>query len=223
MISTTEPLPLGVVLGRTLRARRRAAHLTQAELAQRAQLSARTVQNLEAGRVARPRAATLRLLTAALPPLDTRAPLPRAWTERTQRSDRARPAAGAARPYADRVTTEPTAATTAAQPRADGTAGVPPVVLPDAYAFPADRLASGPTIDAAPLLWLEPDDDAVVVGPDGTTTEARFRICRAFAVQLTSAPRWVIDVLARAVRPLDAVEVVNALRAFRPGGEEADS
>lgn len=215
VVDVAAPLPLGVALGRTLRARRVAARLTQRELADRAALSLRTVQGLEAGTVARPRASTLRLLRAALPPVDTRAPLPRAWTER-----RVRPAAGAARPYADRVTaTEPTD-----QPRADVTADVPTVVLPDAYAFPADRLASGPTYDDAPLLWLEPDDDAVVVSPTGTTTEPRFRICRAFPVGLDGLPRWVIDVLARDARPLDAVEVVNALRAFRPGGgEDGDS
>ncbi|NKE57827.1 tetratricopeptide repeat protein [Lentzea sp. PSKA42] len=52
--------------GRTLRARRQAAGLTQRELAQRAGMSVRAVRNLENGRTAAPRGATSRQLDAAL-------------------------------------------------------------------------------------------------------------------------------------------------------------
>jgi transcriptional regulator with XRE-family HTH domain len=52
--------------GELLRRRRLAAHLTQEELAERSGLSARSVRNLERGRVRFPRPASLRLLGSAL-------------------------------------------------------------------------------------------------------------------------------------------------------------
>src|SRR5262245_547864 len=52
--------------GALLRARRHRACLSQEQLAARAELSERTVRNLEAGRVQSPRAGTVRLLADAL-------------------------------------------------------------------------------------------------------------------------------------------------------------
>src|SRR5215470_10811666 len=52
--------------GTLLRARRHRAYLSQEQLAARAELSERTVRNLEAGRVRSPRTDTVRLLADAL-------------------------------------------------------------------------------------------------------------------------------------------------------------
>jgi transcriptional regulator with XRE-family HTH domain len=52
--------------GALLRARRHRAFLSQEQLAARAELSERTVRNLEAGRVQSPRTDTVRLLAGAL-------------------------------------------------------------------------------------------------------------------------------------------------------------
>src|SRR5215468_9641939 len=52
--------------GALLRARRHRAYLSQEQLAARAELSERTVRNLEAGRVRSPRTDTVRLLADAL-------------------------------------------------------------------------------------------------------------------------------------------------------------
>src|SRR5262245_63865848 len=52
--------------GALLRARRHRALLSQEQLAARAELSERTVRDLEAGRVRSPRADTVRLLAGAL-------------------------------------------------------------------------------------------------------------------------------------------------------------
>jgi transcriptional regulator with XRE-family HTH domain len=62
LASTSRDDPVGALL----RAFRRRACLSQEQLAVRAELSERTVRNLEAGRVRSPRAATLRLLADAL-------------------------------------------------------------------------------------------------------------------------------------------------------------
>jgi transcriptional regulator with XRE-family HTH domain len=59
------PPPAGS-FGALVRARRHRALLSQEQLAARAELSERTVRNLEAGRVRSPRAATVRLLAGAL-------------------------------------------------------------------------------------------------------------------------------------------------------------
>jgi tetratricopeptide (TPR) repeat protein/transcriptional regulator with XRE-family HTH domain len=56
----------GVAFGRWVRRRRVELHLTQEELADRAAVSVRSVQLLEAGRVAGPRPTTRRLLTGVL-------------------------------------------------------------------------------------------------------------------------------------------------------------
>lgn len=170
-----------------LRELRRAAGLTQRQLADRARVSVRTIQGLESGVVTRPRASTLELLVGALARAGATTRLPRG----------AGPPTGAGRSYADRVPTSSSPA------------------VPGPYAFPRERLDRPPTFDDPALLWLEPDDPAVIVTPAGTTTEERFRVCRAFPVELHAVPRWVIDVLARGLRPLDGVEVVDALRAFR--------
>jgi transcriptional regulator with XRE-family HTH domain len=58
--------PLPASFGVFLRARRHLACLSQEQLAARAELSERTVRNLEAGRVRSPRADTVRLLADAL-------------------------------------------------------------------------------------------------------------------------------------------------------------
>jgi len=60
-----DPPPRGL-FGALLRARRRRALLSQEQLAARAQLSERTVRDLEAGRVRSPRTDTVRLLADAL-------------------------------------------------------------------------------------------------------------------------------------------------------------
>jgi len=57
---------VGTGFGALLRARRRAAGLTQAELAERAGLGERTVRDLENGRSARPQRTTVELLAGAL-------------------------------------------------------------------------------------------------------------------------------------------------------------
>jgi transcriptional regulator with XRE-family HTH domain len=59
-------LPPPASFGALLRARRHRACLSQEQLAAHAELSERTVRNLEAGRVRSPRAATVRLLADAL-------------------------------------------------------------------------------------------------------------------------------------------------------------
>ena len=61
----TAPLA-GGSFGALLRARRHRAYLSQEQLAARAELSERTVRNLEAGRVRSPRNDTVRLLADAL-------------------------------------------------------------------------------------------------------------------------------------------------------------
>jgi transcriptional regulator with XRE-family HTH domain len=60
----TSPLPAS--FGVLLRTRRHRACLSQEQLAARAELSERTVRNLEAGRVRSPRTDTVRLLAGAL-------------------------------------------------------------------------------------------------------------------------------------------------------------
>ena len=60
------PLPPDGSFGALVRASRRRAFLSQEQLAERAELSERTVRNLEAGRVRSPRADTVRLLADAL-------------------------------------------------------------------------------------------------------------------------------------------------------------
>jgi len=62
--ASAPPASFGVLL----RARRHRACLSQEQLAARAELSERTVRNLEAGRVQAPRADTLRLLADAPQP-----------------------------------------------------------------------------------------------------------------------------------------------------------
>ena len=57
---------VGSGFGALLRARRRAAGLTQAELAERAGVGERTVRDLENGRSARPQRTTVELLAGAL-------------------------------------------------------------------------------------------------------------------------------------------------------------
>ena len=59
-------LPPRGAFGSLLRARRQRAHLSQEQLAARAELSERTVRELEAGRVRSPRNDTVRLLADAL-------------------------------------------------------------------------------------------------------------------------------------------------------------
>lgn len=59
-------LPPQGSFGALLRARRHGAYLSQEQLAARAELSERTVRNLEAGRVRAPRMDTVRLLAEAL-------------------------------------------------------------------------------------------------------------------------------------------------------------
>jgi len=59
-------IPPPASFGALLRARRHRAYLSQEQLAARAELSERTVRNLEAGRVRSPRTDTLRLLANAL-------------------------------------------------------------------------------------------------------------------------------------------------------------
>ncbi len=56
----------GQRFGDVLRSHREHLHLTQEELAQRAALGVRTIRELEAGRVLRPRGHSLRLLAQAL-------------------------------------------------------------------------------------------------------------------------------------------------------------
>src|SRR5262252_9317487 len=58
--------PAADSFGALLRARRQRALLSQEQLAARAELSERTVRNLEAGRVQSPRTDTVRLLAGAL-------------------------------------------------------------------------------------------------------------------------------------------------------------
>ena len=58
--------PPSASFGALLRAGRHRALLSQEQLAARAELSERTVRNLEAGRVRSPRPATVRLLVGAL-------------------------------------------------------------------------------------------------------------------------------------------------------------
>jgi len=69
-VAARQPDPAAVVpaasFGRLLRAYRERALLSQEQLAERAGLSARTIRELEAGRVRRPRGATVRLLAHAL-------------------------------------------------------------------------------------------------------------------------------------------------------------
>src|SRR5919106_1792987 len=60
------PAPSAVTFAALLRARRRHALLSQEQLAQRSGLNARTVRNLEQGRVRSPRGETVRLLADAL-------------------------------------------------------------------------------------------------------------------------------------------------------------
>src|SRR5215470_3104685 len=67
-----------VSFGALLRGCRHRACLSQEQLAARADLSGRTVRNLEAGRVRSPRAATVRLLASAL---QLREPERKSWFE----------------------------------------------------------------------------------------------------------------------------------------------
>ena len=60
------PLPPCGSFGALVRALRHRAYLSQEQLAARAELSERTVRNLEAGRVRSPHASTVRLLADAL-------------------------------------------------------------------------------------------------------------------------------------------------------------
>src|SRR5215472_13766570 len=60
------PLPPCGSFGALVRALRHRAYLSQEQLAARAELSERTVRNLEAGRVRSPRTTTVRLLADAL-------------------------------------------------------------------------------------------------------------------------------------------------------------
>jgi transposase len=80
--------------GTLLRARRHRASLSQEQLAARAEVSERTVRNLEAGRVRSPRTATVRLLADAL---QLSGPELGSWFEaaRSVNHQRARPAASA--------------------------------------------------------------------------------------------------------------------------------
>lgn len=60
------PTQAAAPLAERLRWLRARAMLTQEELAERARLSVRTVRNLEAGHIRRPRSGSIRLLAAAL-------------------------------------------------------------------------------------------------------------------------------------------------------------
>jgi transcriptional regulator with XRE-family HTH domain len=169
-----------------LRARRVAAGLTQQQLANRAAVSVRTVQGLESGEFARPRPSTLRRLDDVL----TAVP-------------RATPPDRAGRPYADRVPTD--------QNRDQITRNVTLAGLPDRYARPARVLAAAPPRGTYPLFWLEVAAPTTVITTDGPVSEARVILCRALPV----GTGWRTSVLAAGVAPLDGVELVDALRAFR--------
>lgn len=180
--------PTALADGATLRERRRALALTQLELANGAQLSVRTVQGIESGEFPNPRPSTLRQLHAAL----------------TERESRATQRTGAVRPYAGDV---PATDQNGVQTPADVSTGV----LPDRYARPARVLSTAPSRGSHPLFWLELGRPAVVVTSSGTVTESRVTLCRAVPV----STGWRTTVLATDVVPLDGVELVDALRAFR--------
>lgn len=179
------PTPFGELL-RTYRAE---ALLTQAELADRAGLSLRQVQNLEAGRSRAPQVATLRYLATALS-LD---PARRRALGRAARRSRA------VQPYAGRVTTEPTTA------RADDTADV--LLPPNRYAKPA-ALTARPTEDARPCFYADPDPSFTAPGT--------YAIVHAYpSTNRAGQPAWHGHVMATGVAPLDAVTLLDALRAHR--------
>ena len=104
-VHASPPAPFGALL----RARRQRAFLSQEQLAARAELSERTVRNLEAGRVRSPRTDTVRLMADALQLSEpereswfeaSRGGLPetaiRAWARQAGRDARARRGGGAA-------------------------------------------------------------------------------------------------------------------------------
>lgn len=178
-----------------LRARRRAAGLTQLELANRAGLSVRTVQGIESGEFDRPRPSTLRRLDDVLHAARARRRLP----------------SRAVRTYAATVPTTATSHAPAAPARDEPSSYVLTTALPDRYARPARRLATRPTGGSPPLFWLELERSVVVATPGRAQTEPRVTVCRA----VPAGARWLTTVLARGVTPLDGVELVDALRAFR--------
>jgi tetratricopeptide (TPR) repeat protein/transcriptional regulator with XRE-family HTH domain len=129
-----------VGFGGLLRAYRERRLLSQERLAERSGLSARTIRDLEAGRVRRPRGASVRLLADALR---------LAGRERDQFEEAARP--------------HPPAGPPAAQPVAFGPGGGTPCQLPPDVADFVGRAE----LVAQLRGWLAPRQNSMEEGPDG--------------------------------------------------------
>ena len=144
--------------GGSLRAHRERALLSQEQLAERAGLSARTIRELEAGRVRRPRGTSVRLLAQAL---GLRGSLGQAF----EAAARTRPSAqtgGAVRRGDDEVGSAPTggAGVLSVQPPPEGAGGRnPSVLVPSLYEWltAASSGAPSPNPMSFQVVCLRPD------------------------------------------------------------------
>jgi transposase len=207
-------LPPHGSFGALLRACRHRALLSQEQLAVRAELSDRTVRDIEAGRVRSPRTDTLRLLADAL---QLTGPERESWYEaaRSVNHQRAGPAApvarGPVRPPSDAPAQLPLGAS------GFGMANNCRCRRSPAREFPADTVALCRRNDRPPS-WAVQDVDLIETAVRARAGQAESDARASNDDGLTSAERWELAELRRENRMLrEDVEILKRATAIVAG------
>jgi transposase len=214
----SDSLPPHGSFGALLRACRHRALLSQEQLAARAELSDRTVRDIEAGRVRSPRTDTVRLLADAL---QLTRPERESWYEAARsmnhrRAGRAAPVArGPVRPSSDAPAQLPLGAS------GFGMANNCRCRRSPSVEFPADTVALCRRNDRPPS-WAVQDVDLIEQDVDLIETAVRARVGQAEPDArvsnddgLTSAERWELAELRRENRMLrEDVEILKRATAI---------